>query len=794
MNNAQQSLRIHASAEGDLSFTDSDWPGLELTGLQPVLRVDDKPVEFHACLAEDGTVEYRGDGVSIRMQCVDRGGDGWEVHSRLRTDRHGVLSHVELLAGDRAAFGPNLDDVRVMIVDRYSGDIISLAEQKSRRLHVSEPNELESKECASSISSEQVMVVYDRTAGRAMLAGFLDSERWLGYVNLQTVHPEQVLRMSIGFDGGDLHMEPGEDLVLGSLLIMTGSAPWALLERYGDITARRHGVTRQAPPVSWCSWYPYRLGVTEDRILAEATIAADRLLPLGLSIIEVDLGWEREHLPHVFEPNEQFPHGLRWLADRLESMGFQMGVWKAPYSISEYDSIPREHPEWLIQDADGIPFATSTWHWPPNGNVYILDLTHPGAQQWLRERIAELHAAGVKYFKADFLSMASHSAAKRRHDNRMVAGSGSESPRKGAAIIKEELSDAWILNCGGPQAPGTGHWPLQYICNDTGNTGLMSWDFMRNIFRTVACHLWQNQRWGIIQPSCLCVGLPGTLEEARLRATMAFWAGGQIDISDTLTTLGEDRWQVLTATLPPLGISAKPIDLFEPIYNYQASDYGALCRGQHTDLVQAEHTPGSVWHLRIEQPWDSWHMVACFALHGLSDDQDPMPTNFTIPLERLGLDPADTYWTYEFWSGQFLGPAPSWRKNPEGYAHPGDWQDMLTPGPDGSLSLSFTSPGVKLFALRNIRTYPWIVGTSFHQSCGTELSDVTWDQSRNELRGRLHRPAGEQGWIIVTGAGRELASARQNGTELRTLPAAHGAWKVLLTGASEGDQWMCRFT
>ncbi|NQT18640.1 MAG: hypothetical protein HQ592_02965, partial [Planctomycetes bacterium] len=125
------------------------------------------------------------------------------------------------------------------------------------------------------------------------------------------------------------------------------------------------------------------------------------------------------------------------------------------------------------------------------------------------------------------------------------------------------MPDALILNCGGPEMPGTGHWPLLYTCNDTGNTGFISHRSQQTNHQSVACHLFKNGRWGIIQPSCLCVGAPGTVEDARLRATIAFLAGGQIDISDTLTTLPEDRWAILTATLPPLGVSAKPVDLFE---------------------------------------------------------------------------------------------------------------------------------------------------------------------------------------------------------------------------------------
>ena len=40
-------------------------------------------------------------------------------------------------------------------------------------------------------------------------------------------------------------------------------------------------------------------GVTEERILENARIAAKRLKPLGLSIMEVDLGWERRQLPNA---------------------------------------------------------------------------------------------------------------------------------------------------------------------------------------------------------------------------------------------------------------------------------------------------------------------------------------------------------------------------------------------------------------------------------------------------------------------------------------------------------------
>jgi hypothetical protein len=58
---------------------------------------------------------------------------------------------------------------------------------------------------------------------------------------------------------------------------------------------------------------------------------------------------------------------------------------------------------------------------------------------------------------------------------------------------------------------------------------------------------------------------------------------------------------------------------------------------------------------------------------------------------------------------------------------------------------------VKLVVLRRPRAHPWPVGTSFHQSGGRELSDVRWNARTRTLSGKLHRPRGETGAIIIAG-------------------------------------------
>jgi alpha-galactosidase len=35
------------------------------------------------------------------------------------------------------------------------------------------------------------------------------------------------------------------------------------------------------------------------------------------------------------EGNERFPHGMKWLANKIKEHGFKAGIWISPYVISE---------------------------------------------------------------------------------------------------------------------------------------------------------------------------------------------------------------------------------------------------------------------------------------------------------------------------------------------------------------------------------------------------------------------------------------------------------------------------
>jgi hypothetical protein len=613
LGNSNIQLQLPDSAKGDLALRCPTWPAFQMHGLHPAVRCDQisPALSSFTFQSENNTgplkTQYVFAGTQhLAMEFHLAGEAAIDVRSTFRnaSDRPIVLNKVAFLQtgpeSGNVAFGAAADQIRVFEQSNYTGRIRRLTGPTTDQETASsgEPNTASQE---TRLASDFVSVAYDRMAPMAFLSGFITSERWIGRIKLSTGPQGLIRHWRLGFDGGDLRVNPGEEITLETFILAFGADPWALLERYADAAAKRHPPQIPAHrPVSWCSWYPFRLSVTEQRVLRNAEIAARRLKPLGLDIIEVDLGWQKDNLPCTFEENERFPHGLKWLSDQLQHLGVKLGVWSAPYTISEFDPLSREHPEWLVQGPDGTPYAYWEWFWEPHGKVYILDLTHPEARHWLKEKMASLHARGVRYLKADFIGCVSSDNAKARHDPHIAAGEAYEAARMAAAVISAALPDALILNCGGPETPGTGHWPLIYVCDDTGNTGFISHRFQQTNLQTIACHLFKNRRWGIVQPSVLCVGLPGTLEDARIRATVAFMAGGQIDISDDLTVLPEDRWAVLQATLPPLGRAAKPVDLFDPIDDGATGRYDSMNRGEQQRRATGTGDPkGTSCRLRV---------------------------------------------------------------------------------------------------------------------------------------------------------------------------------------------------
>ncbi len=365
-----EALSVIVGDDGLASVSVAGWPKLRLDGLSSAVAIAQGTLRREQ-------VRVRRDGAG-HVEVVE----SFEAGLTLRRSLSIGARRVVVLASELANASSATVDVADVRLLRASGDALPGAQGGSPRVyeqgscwcrvrHWGAPaaspagsGEQDATQAASVSGSQYVWLVYDSDAAMALLVGFETGERWTG--DIHTVwRGGRLTEWSVGLGCGLTRLQAGESWKLETLTIAAGKDPWTLLCEYGDRVRMRHRPRiLDRPPVSWCSWYPFRLGVSEERVLANARIAAERLEPLGLVYMLLDLGWQAGYLPSSFSENDQFPSGLRDLSDRLARLGLKLGAWCAPFTISEHDPLVSEHPEWLLGAGGSetkVPQSTGTW-------------------------------------------------------------------------------------------------------------------------------------------------------------------------------------------------------------------------------------------------------------------------------------------------------------------------------------------------------------------------------------------------------------------------------------------------
>lgn len=270
----------------------------------------------------------------------------------------------------------------------------------------------------------------------------------LGHVRADEASPD--LAAQFRLDAGGVRLSatcrflgrvlgPRETVELNRVYVAGGNDPFQSLEAFGDAMARFSArPVRTGPTALWCSWYAHRMGMTEEKVLANAEVAARHFKPLGLEIMQLDHGWQRGDVTGDWVPNERFPHGLKWLADQLRQRhGLRLGVWIAPTDVAETSALFQQHPDWMLKGSDGKPRVNWRWYWKPNPNCYELDATHPDAFKAMSDAFRQLTDWGVSYYKIDFIAASAGNTSSRTIRRPPAVGRCCGAPWKPSAPARE---------------------------------------------------------------------------------------------------------------------------------------------------------------------------------------------------------------------------------------------------------------------------------------------------------------------------------------------------------------------
>jgi hypothetical protein len=523
-----------------------------------------------------------------------------------------------------------------------------------------------------------------------LVCGYIANKAALGQVFLRPEAGGTLSLTAESVTAKQFVLPAGRSIKSNPFWLQFGPNPYQALEDYAGVMGRVGQARTPALLNGWCDW-PYAFeGITEAEMVANAEFASRVLKPYGLQYIQVDEGFQRWH--GDWEGNAKFPHGMKWLAEKIRSLGLKPGLWLAPYVISEPSEVYQEHPEWMLREPNGEMKQVMS----AAGNIkrFALDITHPGAAEWLYDLFDTVaNKWGYEFIKIDFVDW-SLLSAERYHDASVTRA---EAYRKGIEIMRRAIGPkCHLLDCGpGPVSVGMldsmrieldqppVNWK-QYFLESASTAPAM------------AKRYYFHKRTWVNDADHVCLN-PLTISQAQAAATLVALSGGNMMSGDRLPDLDPTRLEILKKVFPSSGEAARPVDLFD------------------TD----RH---SVFALKIERPFGSWTIAAFF------NRSETDPVEHVYSLERLWLDPAKTYLAFDFWRERFRGEITR------------------------EIRVKAAPASVTLLALHEKRGVPQVISTDRHVLQGAlELKNISWDSTAKTLQGTSLGPANtaHNVWVYV---------------------------------------------
>ncbi len=429
-----------------------------------------------------------------------------------------------------------------------------------------------------------------------------------------------------------------------------------------------------SPVAGWISWFAFFDKVTERDIVETADTLSEVLLPFGYEYLQIDDGYQQgEGLPeHWLNANAKFPRGLDFLPRYIKGKGLRPGIWTN--TAFKQADFAESHRDWFVTDRSGKP-ARGNWV------VFSLDASNPEALDGVvRPVFKGLRGMGWEYFKVDALRHLRYEGYNAHSDyfrRRKLDLTGTY--RRYVETIREEIGrDVFLLGCWGIRPELIGLIDGCRIGTDGFSyAGLAQFNSWNNV-------VWRNDPDHI------------ELNDDRYRSTLVTSLTGSI-----LLLTDKPALYRTAAAAPAKRASPVLFTLPGQVYDVDPSRSGALDRvdsevsGSGPRVFDAGLTPAcDLFLLEVNRPFENWVVLG---RTGESVRE--------VKFADLGLDPANEYFVFEFWSGRLLG----------------SFTGAFAPGPLDSVFRC------QALIIRERKPRPQVIATSRHLTGGgVDLLDVQW--------------------------------------------------------------------
>ena len=444
-------------------------------------------------------------------------------------------------------------------------------------------------------------LIYNRKSGQSLFLGALSADALVTVFHLRsTTRPDaHVLSYDVEDTGttealhdqsrpyGEenevplrLEVAPGESASSERLMFAIGPDYHAQLENYGNaIRILDHARTSSPTLIGWWSWTAYYYGVTEGTMQTNADWLAQNLLTTGYRYFQIDEGYQFARGEYATADGTAFPHGMAAMGHHIENDGLTFGLWAAPFQVSDRSWVYQNHRDWLVHNLRGDPIHIGKVY-GKGEELYALDTTNPGAQEYLRQTYRTLvNDWGARFLKLDFMDAASVEGVFSRPNTTAL-----QALRIGLEVIRETVGDNVVLDKdGSPMLTPVGIVDTGRISQDTGHT----FGSTREAATGIAGRYYMNHNFYEADPDAFTVSeqiipdriwhgnkVPLTLDEAEASIALSAVSGGMFEIGDDLPALGASSPRLALVRnsdlldMARLGRSSVPLDLM----TYRAED------------------------------------------------------------------------------------------------------------------------------------------------------------------------------------------------------------------------------
>ncbi|HWM67930.1 MAG TPA: hypothetical protein VNO35_15175 [Steroidobacteraceae bacterium] len=725
-----------ASADGSSIRLESVGPAIEINGkrLTTADSVSSRAVrqQFEDVIGrgEELVIDYRfaGDLPRLRYEIKRYDGHAWlGVSARLSGGGY-RLGDVELISGKIRI--SNAFEARVYFNTGVAGGGTGVWPLGMRRWN-----------------SDTLSSWYSPSRHDSLTLGFYSFQRAATSVTSQYQSYSEI-RVSAAAHYNDY--QPEQELQTESLLINFAQDPLQALEQWVDASVQVvhphfNADTRTSVDNTW-----YAIG---DKASADFGLSQAQLLrktPLfdyGVDFFELG-EWQRQrNAPGDYGDalgfgesevdDTLYPKGVAHLCKAYHDLGFGCS-FGANYAYAAHStSTAAAKPPWLNTNDLSKPFYG-----------YPIDFTHPDAQKWLFDLYHTGAQIDAGWIWSDFDGGPRQGAL---YDKTKIRGF--EDIRAGIQTIRKAVGPTALIHrfCCGPYFTYVGLVDRVRTGDDV--RGIGDWLGLQEVVRALASTYMLHGKFWINDPDPLLIGAreyvhnygagpippdPAIVNEVRMRMMLQVASGSFLTIGENLEDFTPESLQKLTQVLPSYGQAARPLDLFV-------------------------HTTPEVFDLRVQVPWDTWHVL-------MLENWNEADKEYPIRFREMGLDENKSYLVFSFWDQRFVG---EYR---------------------GNVGLRAARHTGETYAIREVPDHPWVLGTNMHLTQGAvELQSVRYDGSSGRLSGTASRHAGAKGQLVIYAPpgfqlrdGSEGASAQRqaSGASVITVP---------LSFAAKAKDWTVRF-